>query len=202
MSVPTHRLFVLSVCGILLVALAASGCCSHCGSRCAPQGPWQSPTIQATRALMVVNTEELRILRIDGRNVHPSCIGAGGVREYHVPAGMHTVTATFRYAAPVSGGLIGAVHGAPITLQHQFVAGCEYVPVYREHLRHKPEAKYLVEAIAAVIATPDRYWSLVIADLAQADSDLEPEVREARHYCTRIRGRVATMNRGERSDIF
>ena len=199
MSVRTHH---LSVCSTLLVALAASGCCSRCGSKCTPQGPWQSPTIQVTRALLVVNTEELRILRIDGRNVHPSCIGAGGVREYHIPAGMHTVTATFSYAGPVSGGLTGAVQGAPITRQHQFVAGHEYVPVYREHLRHKPEAKYLVEAIAALIATPDRYWSLAIADLAEADPDPEPEVREARHYCTLIRGLATATNQGDPSGIY
>ena len=79
MSVRTLRLFILSVCSTLLLVLAVGGC-SRCGSACTPQGPWQSPTIQATRALLVVNTEELRILRMDGRNVHPSCIGTDGVR--------------------------------------------------------------------------------------------------------------------------
>lgn len=202
MSVRPHHLLVLVVCNVLLIALTAGGCCSRCGSACMPQGPWQSPTIQATRALLVVNTEELRILRIDGRNVHPSCIGAGGVREYHLPAGMHTVTATFSYAAPVSGGLIGAVHGAPVTVQHQFVAGHEYVPVYREHLRHKPKAKYLVEAVAAVIATSDRHWSLAITDLAQAGPDPGPEVREARRYCNRIRGLAAVTSERESSRTY
>ena len=201
MSVRTLRLFILSVCSTLLLVLAVGGC-SRCGSACTPQGPWQSPTIQATRALLVVNTEELRILRMDGRNVHPSCIGTDGVREYHVPAGMHTVTATFRYAAPVSGGLIGAVHGTPVTIRHQFVAGHEYVPVYREHPRGKPEVKYLVEAVAAVIATPDRYWSLAIAALAQAGPDPAPEVREARHYCNRIRGLAAATSMGEPAPTY
>ena len=202
MPVRPHHLFVLAICNILLIALAVGGCCSPCGSACTPQGPWQSPTIQATRALLVVNTEELNILRIDGRNIHPSCIGAGGVREYHLPAGMHTVTATFSYAAPVSGGLIGAVHGAPLTVQHQFVAGHEYVPVYREHRRQKPKAKYLVEAIASVIATPDRYWALSISDLAQAESNPAPEVKEARHYCNRIRGLASLTNAGDSSRTY
>jgi hypothetical protein len=140
---------------------------------------------------LVVNTAELRILQIDGRNVRPSCIGAGGVREYHIPAGRHTITATFRYAGRVGGGLIGAVQGAPLTLQHQFVVGHEYVPIYREHSWPKRQAKHLAEALAAVIATPDRYWSLEIADLAQAGPDPEPEVREARQYCAYIDSRVA-----------
>jgi len=132
MFVRSHRLLALLLGSVTLVP---GGCCSRCGSRCTPRGPWQSPTIQATRALMVVNTEELRILRIDGRNVQPSCIGADGVREYHIPAGTHSITASFRYAARVSGGLIGAVWGLPATQRQQFIAGHEYVPVYREHVQ-------------------------------------------------------------------
>lgn len=186
MAVRSHRLFVLLLCS---VALALGGCCSRCGSTCAPQGPWQSPTIQATRALMVVNTEELRILRIDGRNVHPSCIGADGVREYHIPAGMHTITATFRYAAPVSGGLVGAVWGVPMTQQRQFLTGHEYVPVYRQHAR-------------TATAGSDRYWSLNIADLAQAGPDPEPEVREAKRYCAVIRGLATTADRKVSSGTY
>ncbi|UCD53516.1 MAG: hypothetical protein JSW27_12850 [Phycisphaerales bacterium] len=178
MSVRSRRLFALTLCS---VTLALGGCCSRCGSRCTPQGPWQSPTIQATRALMVVNTEELRILRMDGRNIRPSCIGAGGVREYHIPAGTHAITASFRYAARVSGGLIGAVSGVPVTQRHQFVAGHEYVPVYREHAR--PEK-----------ARGDRTWSLDVVDLAQARPNPEPEVREARRYCAAIRNEMAAAD--------
>jgi len=194
MSVRMQSFLTKFVYGALLGVLATGGCCPRCESRCTPRGPWQSPTVQATRALLVVNTAELRILQIDGRNVRPSCIGAGGVREYHIPAGLHTITATFRYAGRVGGGVIGAVHGAPLTLQHQFVVGHEYVPIYREHPVPKREAEHLAEAIAAVIATPERYWSLEIADLAQAGPDPEPEVREARQYCAYIDSRIAAAD--------
>lgn len=181
MFVRSRCLIVLAWCGM---SLALGGCCSRCKSRCTPQGPWQSPTVRATRALMVVNTEELHILRIDGRNVRPSCIGAGGVREYYIPAGTHTVTASFRYAARVSGGLIGAVYGTPITQQRQFAVGHEYVPVYREHVRSDDDPE-------------DRYWSLEIVDLAQAGPDPEPEVGQARRYCATLHNWVAAADPSE-----
>jgi len=178
MFVRSRRLLTLLLCSVTLVL---GGCCSRCGSRCTPHGPWQSPTIQATRALMVGNTEELRILRMDGRNVQPSCIGAGGVREYHIPAGTHTVTASFRYAARLSGGLIGAVWGLPVTQHQQFIAGHEYVPVYREHVQSEK-------------ARGGRTWSLDIVDLAHAGPDPEPEVRQAQRYCAAIRNQVAVAD--------
>lgn len=186
MSVRSRLLFALSLCSVTLVL---GGCCSRCASRCTPQGPWESPTIQATRALMVVNTEELRILRVDGRNVHPSCIGAGGVREFHIPAGTHTITASFRYAARVSGGLIGAVWGQPVTQRQQFAAGHEYVPVYREHVQ--PEK-----------GRGERTWSLDIVDLAQARPNPEPEVRAARRYCAVIRNQVAAADPSEAAHTY
>jgi hypothetical protein len=139
----------------------------------------------------VVNTEELRILRIDGRNVRPSCIGEGGVREYHLPPGMHGITAVFHYAAPVSGGLVGAVRGVPVTVEKQFIAGHEYVPVYREHTRTKPECEYLVDVIAEAVR-PKRNWSLDIVDLATVQRSEEPEVVEAKQYCNILRGMAAT----------
>ena len=196
MSVRAESLSMSFAGSVLLVALvvAGGGCCPRCGSRCIPRGPWQSPTIQATRALLVVNTKELHILRIDGKNVQPACVGADGVCEYYVPGGTHTITASFRYAAPVSGGLIGAVHGAPLTVRHQFITGHEYVPIYREHQGQEPETEYLLDAIASVVSAPDRYWSLEIADLAQARPDPEPEVEEARLYCRLIRAPHPTMN--------
>jgi len=43
----------------------------------------------------------------------------------------------------------------------------------------------------AIVAAPDRYWSLEIADLAEAGPDPEPEVKEARQYCAGIRRLVA-----------
>jgi len=150
----------------------------------------------------VVNTDELRILRIDGRNVRPSCIGPDGVREYHLPAGTHTVTAAFRYAAPVSGTLLGKVRGIPLTLQQQFLAGHEYVPVYREHANAKPKSKYLVQAIGATVARRDRYWSLEIVDLAEAGTLPGPEVVEARDYCALVKGLAGTMNLEEAQTIY
>ena len=187
MSVRAHRRLVLALSGVSLLAFAGGGCCPRCSSECTPRGPWQSPTIQATRAFLVVNTEELRILCINGRNVRPSCIGDGGVREYHLPAGMHSVTAAFRYAAPVSGGLIGSVWGVPVTIEKQFIVGHEYVPVYREHTHPEAECEYLLEAIASTIS-PRRSWSLDIVDLATVEHSTEPEVVEARRYCNTVHG--------------
>lgn len=191
MSVRAHRMVMLSLCCASLVALAGSGCCPRCGSECAPLSLWQSPTIQATRAFLVVNTQELKILRIDGRNVRPSCVGEGGVREYHLPAGTHAITAVFRYVGRVGGGLTGTVEGAPITVEQQFIAGHEYVPVYREHAQQPTECEYLLEVIAAA-ARPKRNWSLDIVDLATTQHSMEPEVQEARLYCNVVRGVAAT----------
>jgi hypothetical protein len=149
--------------------------------------------------LLVVNTPELRILRIDGYNVQPTCIGRDGVREYHLPAGTHTITASFRYAAPVSGGLLGEVHGRPLTVQCQLLAGHEYVPVYREHAHVQSPSRYLAEALGKTLAGRDRYWSLEIVDLAPTEPFSPPEVAEARDYCASIRGltTTASLNHGQ-----
>jgi len=79
-----HLMVLFAFIGAWSVA-CMSGCTRRCSSQCEPRGPWQSPTIQATRSLLLVNTTELKILRIDGRNVRPSCVGQGGVHEYHIP---------------------------------------------------------------------------------------------------------------------
>ncbi len=191
MSARGHRPPFSMIAIVLLVTLAAGGCCRRCATRCAPHGPWESPTVYTTHALLLVNTPELRILRIDGKNVHPSCIGSNGVREYHMPPGVHTVTATFSYAAPVYGGMIGAMRGTPTTVRRRFEVGHEYVSLYREHLYPRREAKSLLDAAAATLAGSDRYWSLTIRDLADTKTDPEPEVIEARNYCAAIRGPVA-----------
>jgi len=190
MSVRVCRMVVVSVCSVLL---AGSGCCPNCTSRCTPRGPWQSPTIQATRAFLVVNTGELRILRIDGHNVRPSCVGEGGVREYHLPPGTHTITAAFCYAAPVAGGVTGAVRGTPITIERQFTAGHEYVTIYREHMRPPGRRDYLAYALAAALR-PKRDWSLDIEDLMTTQRGSEPEVVEAREYCNILRGLAVTSD--------
>jgi hypothetical protein len=174
----------------LLAATALTGCCSRCGSKCTPKGPWESPTIRVTRALLLINLPDLNILRVDGRNVSPAYLGAGGIREYHLPAGTHSITASFRYQAPVGGGVLGTVEGKPLTLDHHFLAGREYVAVYREQPHPRPEAETLVEAITLTFFPPqDRTWSMDIVDLADAGPDSQPQVRQAQTYCSLIRTR-------------
>lgn len=137
--------------------------------------------------MLLVNTTELKILRIDGRNVQPSCIGAGGVHEYYIAPGTREITASFRYAARVGAGLIGAAHGRPLTLRHTFVAGHEYVAVYREHLYPRAEAATLAKALTATVLQPcEGTWSMRIVDLADPEADAEPEVLGARLYTALI----------------
>ena len=187
MSAQKNRFLVMSLCITPLATLALAGCCRRCGGKCTPQGLWESPTIQATRALVLVNAPELHILRIDGRNTSPSCVGEGGVREYYLPIGEHRVTASFRYQAPVSGDLIGAVEGKPLTLKYQFVAGHEYVAVYHEHRHPRPQAESFVEAVAmTLLPVQDRTWSMDIVDLAHVGPDSEPHVKQAQLYCSII----------------
>ncbi len=189
MSVRTSGLSALSFCIMSLAAYTLTGCSTRCGSKCMPNGLWESPTIQATRALLLVNTPELRILRVDGKNVSPSCITEGGVHEYYLPPGEHTLAASFRYQAPVSGGLIGAVEGKPLTFQHPFVAGHEYVAVYHEHPYPRPETEFFLETVAVTLFAPeDCYWSLDIVDLADIHPNSQPEVKWARLYCSFVRG--------------
>ncbi|MBN1458745.1 MAG: hypothetical protein JXA57_04360 [Armatimonadetes bacterium] len=188
MSVWRNRFAAVSLRAALVAALALAGCHSQCGSKCTPRGLWESPTIHATRALLLVNTPELYILRVDGRYVSPSCVGEGGMREYYLPAGEHSITASFRYQAPVGGGVIGTVAGKPLTLEHRFVAGREYVAVYREHPRPRPEAKTLIEAISLTLfPAQDCTWSMDIVDLANVGPDAQPQVRQAQLYCSLIK---------------
>ena len=199
MPIRSPRLSLLIVTTTALVFSVVTGCCPRCATRCAPHGPWQSPTVYTTHALLLVNSPELRILRIDGKNIHASCIGTGGVREYHMRPGVHTVTAAFSYAAPVYGGVIGAMRGAPTTVRCRFEVGHEYVSLYREHLYPRREAESLLDAAAATLAGSDRYWSLAIHDLAETGTDPEPEVVEARYYIAAIRSPVASAATDEPS---
>lgn len=169
------------------VTISASGCSRHCSGRCTPNGPWQSPTIQATRALLLVNTPELRILRIDGHNVHPSCTGKAGVHEYFLQPGEHELTASFRYAAPVGAGLIGEAYGRPLRMTHTFEIGHEYVAIYREHPYPVMEATNLGEVLGGTVFTPyEGTWSMQIIDLAEDEANAEPEVQQARIYTALI----------------
>lgn len=173
-----------------------SGCTRRCRSQCEPQGPWQSPTIQATRSLLLVNTTELKILRIDGRNLRPSCIGQGGVHEYHITPGEHELTASFRYRARVGAGLISEAYGRPLTLRHTFLPGHEYVAVYREQFIPKAEAATLAQALAITVLQPyEGTWSMRIIDLADAEPDDEPEVLKAQIYSALIGASARAVER-------
>ena len=184
------RHFSMPATGVVLLAvLALTGCCQQCASNCTPNGPWQSPTIQATRSLMLVNTEELTILSIDGKKVPPSCIGPGEVREYHLRPGEHTLLVRFRYAAPASAGMLADVHGEPVTLRHEFQVGHEYVAIYREYPYPKPEGDASVaDVVTNISGAEELYWSLAMTDLTDAEAQVEPEVTEAQIYCTMVRG--------------
>jgi len=176
MSVRTCRWVVLSVCIFPFTVLSVSGCRSEytCGDL------WDSPTVKARRALIVVPAGELKILRLDGRNVRPYEIcESGEVRRYLVPAGERTITAAFRYAAPVSNGLLGEVRGHPLTLTQFFAAGHEYTAAYQVHACDRPEPRFFLEVAADALLTPvDYYWSLDLLDRTGADAEGAP--RKAR----------------------
>jgi hypothetical protein len=174
------------VVGAFIVVLI-SGCSRQCASLCTPSGPWQSPTIQATRSLLLVSTPELKILRVDGRNVHPSCTGKAGVHEYYIRPGKHELTAAFRYAAPVGAGLVGEAYGRPLKLTHTFETGHEYVAIYREHPYPTVEATSLGQVLAHTVFQPyEGTWSMRVIDLAEAEVDAEPEVLQAGIYTALI----------------
>jgi len=166
-----------SVLPLAFCLLSCLGCRSE--SKCGDL--WDSPTIKGTRALVVVPAGELKILRIDGRNVRPYQISkTHGQREYLIPAGEHTITAVFRYAAPVSNGLLGEVRGHPLRLKHFFHAGREYAALYRIHPYERPEPRWLCEVVAMALFTPvDYYWSMDLVDLAQTGAEIERKVQRA-----------------------
>lgn len=198
MSVRRSRSLTLLLLAASFAAFVLTGCGSPCACTCTPRGPWQSPTIRATRALLLITTEELRILRVDGKSVRPSCLWEGRVREYHLPVGEHTITASFRYAAPRSAGLLGDVRGLPLAVDHPFVAGHEYVAVYREHPYPRPEApRQIADVVSNVHLPEDRYWSLEFTDLADIEPDPGPPVEEALRHVSWVRGATETSDPGE-----
>lgn len=186
-----------------LIAISVSSCSRPCAGPCTPRSLWQSPTMQATRSLLLVNTGDLRILRIDGRNARASCVGRAGVREYHLRPGEHELTASFRYAAPVGAGLIGEAYGRPLELTHVFLPGHEYVAVYREHPYPKVEAGTVAQAVAGTVLQPyEGTWSLWIVDLADAEADEELEVKQAQIYCALIRASARATEQGASPSAF
>ncbi len=206
MCVQAHRPvrpFLLIV--LLLVACGAVGCrCTDCeGAKCVPRSPWQSPTIQATRSLLLVNRAELRIVHIDGKGADPTCVSEQGLEEYHLLPGRHTLTAVFRYAAPPSEGVLADVHGRPLTLEHEFLAGHEYVAVYREHEGPTPEARFGVADVATnVLNPPQLYWTLEIVDVADASMSFEPEVADAQSYLSWVKDVPGVAKGPEDSNIY
>jgi len=200
-----RALRVMSACLLIgsLIAISVSSCSRPCGGPCTPQSPWQSPTMQATRSLLLVNTAELRILRIDGRNIRASCIGRGGVCEYHIRPGEHKLTASFHYAAPIGAGLIGEAYGRPLKFTHVFLPGHEYVAIYREHPYSKVEAGTVAQAVAGTVLQPyEGTWSMRIVDLTDAEAEGEPEVQQAQIYSALIRASARDGKQGASPSAF
>lgn len=190
MGVQARHVVKLSPLVVLVSVLSLAGCCTKCtGDKCTPRSPWQSPTIHATRSLLLVNTQELRFVLLDGDQANPTCVAESGVREYHLVPGEHSVTAVFRYAD----SLLADVTGLPLTLTHEFVPGHVYVAVYREHESDDAEPEAAVAEVASsAIGAPPLYWSLEILDVADAWNS-EPEVEEARAYSAWVIGTQASL---------
>jgi len=186
MSLRASHFFVLSLC--ILSSFALVGCCHNCGGdSCTPRSAWQSPTIQATRALLLVNREELRVILIDGKKARPTCVTQDGVREYYLVPGEHTVTAVYRYASPPEEGFMAGMHGKDATRGMMFETGHVYVAYYREHPGPVPEDEPSVAYVETnVINPPELYWSLEIDDTDVAEG--EPEVEEAQAYLVWVYG--------------
>lgn len=183
------------------VALSSLSCCCsdrYAMDKCTPRSPWQSPTIHSMRSLLLVNTEELRVVLVDGREVCPTFVADSGVREYHLRAGEHSITAVFRYEADP----LADVKGRPLTLTHDFRPGHAYVAVYREHVGDVPQQEPGVAEVASgVIGAPPLYWSLDIIDVADPDS-FEPEVTQARAYNAWVTGVSANLRAAEPRPIY
>jgi hypothetical protein len=194
MCVQTRRVVKAFLFVTLFLPPFLAGCrCHDCeGGKCVPRSPWQSPTIQVTRSLLLVNRAELRIVYIDGHDASATCVSAQGVQEYHLLPGRHTLTAVFRYSAPLSEGLLADVQGLALTTEHEFLAEHEYVAVYREHEGSAPEGEMGVAEVATNVLNPppELYWTLDIVDVAGPSP--EPEVTEAQAYLSWVREPVGT----------
>ena len=197
MSSRTNCLLVLFQFACSSAALTLIGCCPRCtGDKCTPRSPWQSPTFQATRTLLLVNQADLRILRIDGSKAHPTCVSEDGTREYHLACGNHVFTAVFRHDAPPGEGLLADVWGYPLTAAYELSVGHEYVAFYREHAGPMPELEAGVSQVATnVFNPPQLYWRLEMVDLAKPGIEPEPEIRNAQAYSAWIREASTTSEK-------
>ena len=196
MSVRTSRLPILSLVALSLCALVLAGCSSRlkCVDECTPRGPWQSPTIQAFRSLLLINAPELDIEFLDAKKAKPSCIIREGVHEYYLQPGLHSIAARFNYATPPGEGCLGEVEGGMLTTAHDFQAGHAYVALYREYPYPKPEGN-VGEVASNVRESDDKYyWTLEFVDLAEAALRDEPEVIDALLYCDWVMGVAKASN--------
>jgi hypothetical protein len=184
--------FLLTISLLLVVALSGCGSPPPCTARCAPRGLWESPTYQATRALLLVGDPTLGIRSVNGRQTHAPCVGRDGVCEYYVSPGKHTITAAFRYPVP-DGGVLAETKGELLTVAHNFQAGHAYVAFYREHPYPKPDGPVGEVASNARKSDERYYWTLEIVDLDEMTPSVEPEVQAARLYTAWIKG-TATLS--------
>jgi hypothetical protein len=196
MRIRANRFLALCLGASFFIPFVLSGCCKHCGGeRCLPRSRWQSPTIQVTHALLVVNRPELRIIEIDGKHVSPTCVSASGVREYYLVPGTHTITAVYRYDSPPEEGFMAGMHGKDASRTWVFEVAHAYVAYYREHPGSVPEGDSGVAYVETnVLNPPELYWSLEVADLA--DPSVEPEVVDARDYIDWVHGEYEPLASG------
>ena len=135
---------------------------------------------QELSATLAVVTPELEILEVDGQESRPLYVDERvGFREYSVPAGEHTVTAWFRCATAVPGGLVGEMQGIPLARQYFFTTGRKYLALYGIHPDAMREPEGWIEGMVAdIFLASNSYWAMEIVDLddirsrfARADRD-------------------------------
>jgi len=174
MSCRTRNLRTSLLWIVVSAIFIAGGCQSRHSDGSFADPAWGSPTANGGQALLVVPTDELKVLEIDGRDIKRSQVAeTHGLRAYLIPAGEHAITTSFRFATPVTGQLTGEVRGHPLEHRQFFRAGGEYVALYRIHA-YPNEARrwWLEEVVVAVFGGPDFYWSMDIVDLANVDARL------------------------------
>ncbi|MBN1359377.1 MAG: hypothetical protein JW993_02245 [Sedimentisphaerales bacterium] len=200
MGIQARHVVRVSLLIVLTGGVFLSGGCGpkYARDKCLPRGPWQSPTIHSMRSLLLINSDELRVVYVDGEPVEPTFVAENGFREYHLLAGAHTVTAVFRYDVDIVTG----VSGQYLTLEREFLPGHAYVAVYREHEGEAPEPEYGVATVTSfVIGSPPLHWSLEFIDVDDV-SRIEPEVEQARAYNAWVIGITADLGPVELEPLY